>query len=260
MLNKSILLLLCCLVSACSTSPTGRSQFLYMSDTEINKMGVQAFDDLKTKNAKSTDSKSINFVTCISNAITRETGGKWEVVVFKDKSLNAFALPGNKIGVHTGLVDLVDNQHQLAAVIGHEVGHVLAQHSNERVSQKMAVSGGVALISAVSSPTSAAGKLAVSALGIGAEYGIILPFSRTHESEADIMGLEFMAKAGFDPRESINLWKKMAAASKGDRPTEFLSTHPSNDTRISDLSAHMPNAMALYQQAQSAGKRPSCRK
>jgi predicted Zn-dependent protease len=231
-----------------------------MSETQINEMGVQAFNDLKTKNAQSTDSRSKQFVTCISNAITRETGGVWEVVVFKDDSLNAFALPGNKIGVHTGLINLVDNQHQLAAVIGHEVGHVLAQHSNERVSQKMAVSGGVALISAVASPASAAGQLAVSALGVGAQYGIILPFSRSHESEADIMGLDFMAKAGFDPRESINLWKKMAQASKGKSPAEFLSTHPSNSTRIAELSENMPKAMTLYHQAQSAGKRPNCRK
>jgi predicted Zn-dependent protease len=260
MLNKTIALLLCCFLTACATSPTGRSQFIYMPDDEINKMGIQAFDDLKTKNTRSSNNKSTRFVTCISNAITRETGGKWEVVVFEDKSLNAFALPGNKIGVHTGLIDLVDNQHQLAAVIGHEIGHVLARHSNERVSQKMAVGGGVALVSAVASPTSAAGKLAVSALGIGAEYGIILPFSRTHESEADIMGLDFMAKAGFDPRESITLWKKMDQASKGKQPAEFLSTHPSHSTRIDDLSARMPKAMELYRQAQSMGKRPRCSK
>lgn len=260
MFKKSILLLLCCFISACATSPTGRTQFLSMSKTEMDKMGVQAFNDLKSKNSKSTDARSTQFVTCIANAITRETGGIWEVVVFEDKSLNAFALPGNKIGVHTGLINLVDNQHQLAAVIGHEVGHVLARHSNERVSQKMAVSGGVAIISAVASPASAAGQLAVSALGVGAQYGILLPFSRSHESEADIMGLNFMAKAGFDPRESINLWKKMADASKGKSPAEFLSTHPSNTTRIAELSEHMPQAMTFYHQAESVGKRPSCSK
>ena len=254
------LALISCLVTACATSPTGRSQFIYMPDTQINQMGLQAFNNLKTEKPQSKSSLHNQFVSCISEAITHETGGNWEVVVFEDNSLNAFALPGNKIGVHTGLINLVDNQHQLAAVIGHEVGHVLARHSNERMSQKAAVTQGVALVSAVSAPTSALGQLAVSSLGIGAQYGIILPFSRTHESEADIIGLDLMAKAGFDPRQSISLWQKMDQASQGQQPTEFMSTHPSHDTRIKELSEHMPKALQFYQQAQSIGKTPRCTK
>ncbi len=260
MLNKIILALFCCSLTACATSPTGRSQFIYMPAAQMNQMGLQAFNDLKTKKPRSRSSRHINFVNCIAEAITHETGGRWEVVVFEDKSLNAFALPGNKIGVHTGLIDLVDNQHQLAAVIGHEVGHVLARHSNERMSQKTAVNMGVQVVSAVSAPTSALGQMAVSALGIGAQYGIILPFSRTHESEADIIGLDLMAKAGFDPRQSVNLWQKMGQASKGKSPAEFASTHPSHSTRIRDLTAHTPKAMQHYQQAQSIGKIPRCQK
>lgn len=260
MLNKIVFALSCCLLSACATSPTGRTQFIYMPDAQLNQMGLQAFDNLKSEKPQSKNTQYKRFVNCIAEAITQETGGDWEVVVFDDDSLNAFALPGNKIGVHTGLIKLVDNQHQLAAVMGHEVGHVLARHSNERMSQKTAISGTVALVSAVSSPTTALGQLAVSSLGIGAQYGILLPFSRTHESEADIIGLDLMAKAGFDPRQSVNLWQKMDEAGKGPQPAEFMSTHPSHGTRINDLTAHMPEAMQFYQQAQSIGKRPRCRK
>lgn len=233
---------------------------MYMSDAQINQMGLQAFNDLKTKKSISNNNQHTQFVNCIAEAITHESGGNWEIVVFADDSLNAFALPGNKIGVHAGLINLVDNQHQLAAVIGHEIGHVLAKHSNERLSQKTALSQSVALISAISQPTSALGQLGISALGIGAQYGVILPFSRTHESEADIMGLDLMAKAGFDPRESITLWQKMAQASEGQQPAEFMSTHPSHSTRIQELSEHMPKAMQLYQQSQSINKIPRCHK
>ena len=223
-------------------------------------MGLQAFNDIKTSKTLSKNTKHTQFVNCITEAITHESGGAWEVQVFEDESLNAFALPGNKIGVHTGLINMVDNQHQLAAVIGHEVGHVLARHGNERMSQKSAVSKSVSLVSAVSNPTSSLGQLAVGALGLGAQYGILLPFSRTHESEADIIGMDLMAKAGFDPRQSVNLWQKMAAASQGPASSEFMSTHPSHDTRIKELSEHMPTAMQFYQQAQSIGKTPRCTK
>ena len=260
MLNKFILTLSCCLLTACATSPTGRSQFIYMSDSKMNQMGLQAFDNLKKEKPRTQNTRYTQFVNCITEAITYETGGDWEVVVFEDDSLNAFALPGNKIGVHTGLIKLVDNQDQLAAVIGHEVGHVLSKHSNERMSQKTAVNLGVTMVSAISVPTSALGQAAVSALGLGAEYGVILPFSRLQESEADIIGLDLMAKAGFDPRQSVNLWQKMAAASKGPQPSEFMSTHPAHETRIKELSKHIPNAMQFYQQAHSIGKTPNCHK
>jgi predicted Zn-dependent protease len=128
-----------CLLTACITSPTGRSQFIAMPDAQINQMGIQAFDTLKKDNPVSNNSQYNQVANCISQAVIAELGGNWEVVVFEDKSPNAFALPGNKIGIHTGMLTLVDNQDQLAAVIGHEVGHVLAKHSNERASQEMAV-------------------------------------------------------------------------------------------------------------------------
>ena len=148
-LNWILLCVLIHLLTACATTPTGRSQLVFMPDDKLNSMGLQAFADLKKEKPISQDVKENTFVRCVANAITHEVGGNWEVIVFEDKSLNAFALPGSKIGVHTGLIDLVDNQHQLAAVIGHEIGHVLARHSNERMSQKLGAQMGISLIAAV---------------------------------------------------------------------------------------------------------------
>ncbi len=252
-------LIAACLLSACITSPTGRSQFIVMPDAQINQMGLQAFDTLKKEKPVSNNSQYNQVASCISQAIITEQGGNWEVVVFEDKSPNAFALPGNKIGIHTGMLALVENQDQLAAVIGHEVGHVLAKHSNERASQEMAVNSGMAIIQAVGAPESALGQTAFGLLGVGAEYGILMPYSRVQESEADIIGVDLMAKAGFDPRQSVTLWQKMEQASQGQQPIEFMSTHPAHATRIQNLEQHMPQAMALYQQAQAAGKQPRCK-
>jgi predicted Zn-dependent protease len=245
------------LLTACITSPTGRSQLIFMPDAQINQMGLQAFDSLKKEKPVSTNGKYNQVASCIAGAITQQVGGQWEVVVFEDATPNAFALPGNKIGIHSGMIKLVNNQDQLAAVIGHEIGHVLAKHSNERASQEMAVNQGMNIVQAVAAPQSALGQTAVGLLGIGAQYGILMPYSRVHESEADIIGVDLMAKAGFDPRQSISLWQLMDQAAQG-QPIEFLSTHPSHATRIQDLEQHMPQAMGLFQQAQSMGKQPHC--
>jgi predicted Zn-dependent protease len=258
MSKKIFPILVTCLLSACATSPTGRSQLVFMPETQIDQMGLQAFDNLKKEKPISTNSKYNQLANCIAGAITKETGGNWEVVVFEDPTPNAFALPGNKIGVHTGMIQLVDNQDQLAAVIGHEVGHVLAKHSNERASQELAVNSGMSIIQAVSAPQTALGQTALGMLGVGAQYGILMPYSRVHESEADMIGVDLMAKAGFDPQQSIGLWQKMERASQGQQPIEFMSTHPSHATRIQDLEQHMPQAMTLFQQAQAAGKQPHC--
>lgn len=255
-----IILLLVNFLVACATTPMGRSQLAFMPDDKMDAMGLQAFDNLKKENPISSNPRNTQFVQCIADAITQSIGGNWEVVVFEDKTLNAFALPGKKIGVHTGLINLVDNQDQLATVIGHEVAHVLSKHSNERMSQKMGVQMGMSLITAVAAPQTVMGQTAISLLGVGAQYGVIMPFSRLHESEADILGLELISKAGFNPRESVTLWQKMAQASQGANPVEFLSTHPSHDTRIEDLQAHMPRALALQQQANAVGKNPRCLK
>lgn len=259
-LRMILTLLIVISLAACATTPTGRSQLAFLPDSEVDAMGLQAFSDLKNKKVISQNVQEDQFVHCITDAITREVGGNWEVVVFEDGTLNAFALPGNKIGVHTGLVELVDNQDQLASVIGHEIGHVLARHSNERMSQKLGAQIGISLIAAVAAPQTAMGRNALSLLGVGTEYGLIMPFSRLHESEADVIGIELMAKAGFNPSESITLWQKMTQASQGSQPVEFLSTHPSHETRIDDLRSHLPKAMTLMQQAHAAGKNPKCKK
>ena len=259
MFKKFILgLIPACLLTACITSPTGRTQLVFMPDAQINQMGLQAFDSLKKEKTISNNGQYNQVANCIANAITQQLGGQWEVVVFEDASPNAFALPGNKIGIHSGMLKLINNQDQLAAVIGHEIGHVLAKHSNERASQEMAVNQGMNVVQAVAAPQSALGQTAVGLLGVGAQYGILMPYSRVHESEADIIGVDLMAKAGFDPRQSISLWQIMDQAAQGRQPIEFMSTHPSHATRIQDLERHMPQAMGLFQQAQSMGKQPHC--
>ncbi len=253
-----LVLVMLLLFSACATSPTGRSQLIFMPDAQVDQMGLQAFDTLKRDKKISYNGQYNQTTTCIANAITQVVGGNWEVVVFEDSSPNAFALPGNKIGVYTGMLQLVDNQEQLAAVIGHEIGHVLAKHSNERASQELAMNQGLNILQALTMPTSPLGQLGFGLLGVGAEYGVLKPYGRTQESEADIIGVDLMAKAGFDPRFSVSLWQKMEQATQGKQTVEFLSTHPSHATRIQDLEKHMPQAMGLYQQAQAMGKQPHC--
>jgi len=234
-MNKIFLLLVgLAFLSGCATSPLGRSQLIVMSDSEMNTMGNQAFLSLVQKTPIVTDRQANAYVDCVAQALIRETGGQWEVAVFQDKTANAFALPGGKIGVNSGMLGVAANQDQLATVIAHEVSHVLAKHSNERLSQQKAANFGMELISAVASAKGYGSSALMGALGLGAQYGILLPYSRIQESEADLMGLDLMAKAGFNPKESVNLWVNMGKAGGG-QPAEFLSTHPSHDTRIQDL-------------------------
>jgi predicted Zn-dependent protease len=247
------------LLAGCATSPTGRSQLVLMPESEINQMGLQAFTTIKKETKVDRSTVTNRYVQCVAQAITREVGGNWEVVVFNDSDANAFALPGGKIGVYTGMLKVAENQDQLASVIGHEVAHVLARHSNERISQKFAVEQGLSLINAIANPQSGTGQTLMGLLGVGAQYGVLMPYSRIQESEADILGLDLMAKAGFDPRESTRLWVNMGRAGGG-QPPEFLSTHPSHSSRISELNAHMPVALQLQSRARQQGKRPDCRK
>jgi len=250
--------------SACVTSPTGRSQLIFVSDAQMAELGVASFDQLKGEKKISKDAALNAYVSCVARAVTgslspSEYQGSWEVVVFQDDSANAFALPGGKIGVFTGLLNVAKNQDQLATVLGHEVAHVIARHSAERVSQSQAaqlLASGAAAAGVVN-PASAAGQVTLAALGLGVQYGVLMPYGRTQESEADRIGLDYMARAGFDPAQSIELWKNMQAAG-GASPPEFLSTHPSHATRIADLQRRLPEAQKLQQQARAAGRRPSC--
>lgn len=252
------------LLLSCSVTPLGRRQLAFMPADQMNAMGVQAFQQLKQETPISQNAPVNTYVQCISDYLLRslkEQGqGEWEVVVFDQDTVNAFALPGNKIGVYTGLINVADNQHQLAAVIGHEIAHVLSNHGNERMSQGVVAELGMQTVQAFLGGyvEPQASQLIMGALGAGVQYGVLLPYSRKHESEADTLGLQIMARAGFDPRASVRLWQNMAKQSGGGGPPEFLSTHPSHDTRISDLNSRMTYAMGLYKQAQQQGFRPNC--
>lgn len=227
-------------------------------------MGVQSFEQIKQDTPETRNEDMRAYVQCIANAIIPQLDkdnnpAKWEVRVFADDQANAFALPGNKIGVYEGLFKYAVNQDQVAAVMGHELAHVIAKHGNERVSDQLAAQAGMA-IAAIALGTSDTSKdkkaLILAGLGLGVQYGVILPFSRTHESEADLIGLDLMASSGFDPVESVALWQNMSRA--GGQPPEFLSTHPSSATRIKDLNARMPRALEIYGKARANNRKPNC--
>lgn len=264
MLKPLLTGLVIAVLTACATSPTGRSQFIMIPEGQMAQMGAQAFQQMKKQQKVADNPGAQRYVQCVADAITAQLGGgeyaraQWEVTVFQDDTPNAFALPGGKIGVHTGMLDVARNQDQLAAVIGHEVGHVLARHGGERVSQQYAAGTALQLVGAyVGEDSSESSKAVMSLLGLGTQVGVLLPYSRLHESEADVIGLDLMARAGFDPRESTELWRNMARQG-GARPPEFLSTHPNPQGRIEQLESRMQGAMNTYQQARNAGRRPNC--
>lgn len=252
-------------VAACSTTMTGRRQLTLINDAKMDSMGLAAFASLKQRGKLSQDPMVNEYVQCVASAILEvippdggPKDGKWEALVFEDETPNAFALPGGKIGVHTGMLDVATSPSQLAAVLGHEVGHVLLRHGNERMSQSILVDSA---ISASSIATGAAApeyeRLVVGGLGVGAQFGVLLPFSRKHESEADEVGQIFMAQAGFYPAEAITLWQKMAETG-GEGPAQWQSTHPADETRIARLQANLPRAMREYEKARAAGRNPQC--
>lgn len=264
-MGKKIAIIGCMLVvAACAVSPTGRKQLTLMPESQMVVMGVQAFHEIQDNTPREKDPAINAYVQCVADAITRlpevrKQSTDWQVVVFDDKTVNAFALPGGKIGVYKGLLSVARTQSQLAAVLGHEVGHVLAHHGNERVSQQFAVGEMLAVLDAwMAAGNKSNRESAMAMLGLGSQVGILLPFSRVHESEADEIGLALMARAGFDPRESVILWQNMSQVG-GKQPPQFLSTHPSHKTRIEDLQSGMDRAMALYREAQAAGNRPDCK-
>lgn len=257
---KGLLVVVSTLIAGCATSPLGRQQLIIVDDAELNKMGVQAFEQIEKETPRSFNARVNAYVRCVARAVARQATGanvpkQWEVAVFDSDQVNAFALPGGKIGVYTGLLKVAKNEDQLAAVLGHEVGHVIARHGNERVSQQAVAQKGMELASAVAGGGGVAQQALMGALGVGVQYGILLPYSRTQETEADKIGLDLMARAGFDPRESVELWENMAKAS-GAKPPELLSTHPAEETRIRNLNARMPSALAL----QKGARKPDCPK
>lgn len=252
---------------ACSTTMTGRKQLTLINDAKMDELGVAAFTDLKKEGKVASDPATTGYVRCVSDAIlavvpkggAAPKDGKWEVRVFEDETPNAFALPGGKIGVHTGMLTVATTAGQLAAVLGHEVGHVLLRHGNERLSQSAVAQGAMEASSvALNQMKPEYRDVVVGGLGVGAQYGVLLPFSRKHENEADTVGQRFMAEAGFNPAEAVKLWKKMAELSEGKEPPQWMSTHPANSTRIENLKTNLPTARDLYRAARAAGKSPDC--
>lgn len=258
------LLLPLALSGGCETNPyTGRSQFLMTSVSEEMKMGAQAYDQVKSdpKMKTSQDPREIEPVKRVAARIVEAAKRskyaemaqqfEWEVAVIKDdQTANAFALPGGKMAVYTGIFPMAKTEAGLAAVMGHEVVHALARHGAERMSQGQATSIGVQVLgtaAGVGTGSAALGQATMAALGVGAQVGMLLPFSRKHESEADYIGILLAADAGYDPRESVALWERMGQMSGGGAPAEFMSTHPSHETRIDQLKKWMSEAMAIYQ-------------
>jgi len=253
------------IVVSCSTSPTGRSQMIWKSDAELEAQSARAFNQMRAGMPLSTDRRKIDFVACVAEGVVAVLEPpydeiEWELAVFDSESVNAFAMPGGKIGVFTGILEITENQHQLAAVIGHEIAHVTARHSNERASRASMTNVGIDVAAIIlGGGNRGATYTAQQALGAGAALGISLPHTRGQESEADVIGLEYMAKAGFDPRESVTLWQRMDATTDK-KPAEFVSTHPSSESRIEALVSQWPKTLPLYNEAIEEGRVPTCTK
>lgn len=252
-------------LAACATTPDGgRSQMLLMSDTELNRMGEQAFAQLRQEKPRGGTAAQRRQVACITDALVARLDPQWrelpwEFEVFTDPTPNAFALPGGKIGVHTGMFDVAADQHQMAAVIGHEIGHVIFRHANERISRAQLVGVGAALGGAVvGARTGTDGAGAAELLNVVGQGALVLPFSREQEREADVYGQRLMADAGFDPAAAPRVWQNMIAASGGAGAPAFLSTHPDPGARARTLEQRAPELQAAMRQAHQAGRRPAC--
>ncbi len=256
------------ILAGCETNPyTGRSQLLMVSADQMNQMGAAQYGEVlkDPKVVLSKDPREIEPVKRVAKRIIEAAkrskyaeaanAFEWEVTVIKDDNTkNAWAMPGGKIAVYTGIFPMAKDEAGLAAIMGHEVIHALAQHGGERMSHGVIAQAGLTVSNiglAILGVDPALNQLAMAALGAGTQGLVLLPFSRKHESEADYVGVLLAADAGYDPREAIHIWQRMAAASEG-APPEFMSTHPSHETRIGDLQGWMPEAMDIYQGAPKA--------
>lgn len=244
-------------LAACETAPeSGRSQLLLISPSEEARMGLQAFQQMKSKTPVVSGGAKAKQLRQVGGRVARVAPiphAQWEFVLFKDgDSANAFALPGGKVGVYTGILPITKNEAGLATVIAHEIAHVSARHGAERMSQSVLIQvGGTALSAALGADGGIARDLAMQAYGVGTTVGVALPYSRTQELEADHLGLLYMARAGYDPRQAIAFWQRFQdyGRSRGGRPPELLSTHPLDSSRIANLDRLLPQALAEYERA-----------
>ncbi len=247
------------LIAACATVPhTGRKQLNFLPDKDLDSLGARTYSELLKREPECKDPKINEFVQTVAGRVSKAAEGldrpgfDWKILVVEKDIPNAFVLPGGKIVVYTGILPFVKNEAGLAAVIGHEIGHAVARHGGERLSQQLAIQGVSALGSELFKDKE--GKLdnqtkaVIGALGLGATVGVILPYSRTHELEADRIGQLYMAKAGYDPQESIQLWERMGKINKPPIPV-WLSTHPADDVRIKNLKELAPEAKKIYEQS-----------
>lgn len=237
----------------CETVPiTGRSELILLPESAEIQMGLRSYQEVLAKSRVSTDPAQNEQVTRVGRRIAEATGRadyRWEFRVLEDKQANAFALPGGKVAVYTGILPITKDDVGLATVLGHEVAHAIARHGGERISQALLVQTGLAatqMALARNDPRTV--QMVTALLGAGATVGLLLPWSRAQESEADHLGLIFMAKAGYPPSAAKDLWVRMGEAARGrPRPPEFLSTHPSPATRIQQIEAWIPEALRYYQ-------------
>jgi len=255
------LLIAALLVYSCATVPiTGRQQLSLVSDTEMLSMSFTQYDQFMKENKLSANTAQANMVKQaggrIQKAVTtyfaqnnmsaQLAGFAWEFNLVENKEVNAWCMPGGKVVVYSGILPVTKNETGLAVVMGHEIAHAVAKHSNERMSQALIADlGGQTLNAALQSKSEQTQQIWMSLFGVGAQVGAILPYSRLQESEADRLGLIFMAMAGYDPNASIEFWQRMSE-NAGAKPPEFLSTHPSDATRLQKIRADIPEAMKYY--------------
>ena len=246
----------------CSTVPlTGRSQLNMIPSSEMLAMSYQQYDEFLRENKLSTNAAEVNMVKRVgsniqlavekymsnNNLTSRLTGYNWEFNLVQDDQVNAWCMPGGKVVVYTGILPVTNNEVGLAVVMGHEIAHAIAEHGNERMSHQLLQQvGAVGLMVAMKDEPVQTQALWLSVYGVGTTVGAILPYSRAQETEADHLGLIFMAMAGYDPYAAPEFWKRMAASKQGGQPPEFLSTHPSDQTRINNITSWIPEAMKYY--------------
>jgi predicted Zn-dependent protease len=255
------LLTACLIMSSCgSVALTGRKQLLLVSDQEVYQAGLTQYNEYIASSQLSSDTKNTAIVKSVGQKLAAATeqylkangleselkNFAWEFNLVKDKQVNAFCMPGGKIVVYEGLLTVAQTEAELAVVIGHEIAHAVAKHSNERMSQQIMAQYGAAILSqALSQKSAAIQQTASTVFGLGAQVGLMLPYSRKHEYEADYMGIVFMELAGYDSTSSIDFWTKMSAGSSGG--SDFLSTHPSDTKRIAELQRRIPEAKQIAQ-------------